>query len=258
MKQIIAIATFVALIYFAWKYFSLQIFLVSKDLQFENETTKFRSLVEGSSSYFQIRVAQKTGEAPPLCMKPQKLQMNSILGTKACDVKDKTQFFRFDDFGRIHLLIDDSLCLVPLGRNKSVQIQDCPPNGSASFIVQQFQTEEMDEFKRKILWKRNTNFEMSLSLDGGEVFLSRGNGMYLQEWTLIETNPPKSEKTYIPGLLSVKENGLILSTGLTSRIIARSKEAVVYSNGSRSKTKFHTKPDGAAVFMINSGRNRGG
>lgn len=250
--QIIAIAILVALVCFAWKHFSLRV-------QCESTATTFRrKLIEESTSYVQIRVTQKTSEALPLCMKPLKLKMDSTFVTKACDVEDKTQLFRFDEFGRIHLFIDDLLCLVPLGRNKSVQMQKCPRNGSASFVVQQFQPEEKDDLKQNILWKRNPNFEMSSILDGGEVFLSRGNGIYLQEWTLVKTNPPKLENTYIPGLLSVQENGLILSTGLTSRIIARSKEAVVYSNGSRSKTKFHKNPDGAAVFMVKSGKNRGG
>ena len=54
--------------------------------------------------------------------------------------------------------------------------------------------------------------------------------------------------TYVPGELSVDENGLLLSTGLTSRIIARQGRPVQYLNGEESRTHFHTRPDGAAVF----------
>lgn len=67
-----------------------------------------------------------------------------------------------------------------------------------------------------------------------------------------------NDNTYIPGLLTVEENNLILSSGLTSKVIAQSNRQVNYSNGMKSKTKFHEKPDGAAVFMIQDGPNTGG
>lgn len=56
------------------------------------------------------------------------------------------------------------------------------------------------------------------------------------------------EETYVPGDLDHEENGLLLSRGLTARVIATSGSAVVYSDGSRSASVFHGDPDGAAVF----------
>ncbi len=77
------------------------------------------------------------------------------------------------------------------------------------------------------------------------------------------TEAPKKQQrdidnTYIPGLLTVEENNLILSSGLTSKVIAQSNRHVKFSNGMRSKTKFHENPDGAAVFMIQDGPSTGG
>jgi len=54
--------------------------------------------------------------------------------------------------------------------------------------------------------------------------------------------------TYRPGELSVSQNGLRLSTGLTSKIIATSGQRVTFVNGQTSPQRFHYKPDGAAVF----------
>lgn len=54
--------------------------------------------------------------------------------------------------------------------------------------------------------------------------------------------------TYAPGEATVYENGLLLSTGLTSRIIATRNKKVVYDTGERSNATFHTVPDGGAVF----------
>jgi Bacterial protein of unknown function (DUF839) len=46
----------------------------------------------------------------------------------------------------------------------------------------------------------------------------------------------------------VRENGLILSEGLTSRLIAEAGKKVQYANGQQSESFFHSFPDGAAVF----------
>lgn len=54
--------------------------------------------------------------------------------------------------------------------------------------------------------------------------------------------------TYIPGDLSVDQNELLLSTGLTSRVIARSGKAVNYDVGGASSIRFHSLPDGGGVF----------
>ena len=50
--------------------------------------------------------------------------------------------------------------------------------------------------------------------------------------------------TYVPGEATVYENGLILSTGLTSRIIATKKLTVQYDIGGESNETFHSNPDG--------------
>ncbi len=54
--------------------------------------------------------------------------------------------------------------------------------------------------------------------------------------------------TYIPGDLSVTENGLLLSTGLKSRIVAKSGTPVVNIYGVVSPQNFHPLPDAGACF----------
>jgi hypothetical protein len=54
--------------------------------------------------------------------------------------------------------------------------------------------------------------------------------------------------TYIPGKATVYQNGLRLSEGLTSRIIAVAGTKVQYETGGESSESFHSKPDGAGVF----------
>lgn len=66
------------------------------------------------------------------------------------------------------------------------------------------------------------------------------------------------EVTYRPGHLIVRENGLILSKGLKSRLIARTGQRVKLFNGKLSPTPFHIRPDGAATFEIKSGKYKGG
>lgn len=56
------------------------------------------------------------------------------------------------------------------------------------------------------------------------------------------------DPTYSPGNLTVQENGLLLSTGLKSRIIARSGQLVDFANGSKSTVTFHSDPDAAATY----------
>ena len=64
--------------------------------------------------------------------------------------------------------------------------------------------------------------------------------------------------TYKPGQLAISENGLRLSTGLQSRIIATTGEPVTYKDGSSSQIPFHDQPDAAAVFIDYSPNNQGG
>jgi hypothetical protein len=71
----------------------------------------------------------------------------------------------------------------------------------------------------------------------------------------------RNSVTYTPGELSVREEGLLLSTGLRCKVIARTGEYVTYGNGVdarttiirsslTSSTKFHERPDGGAVFAM--------
>jgi hypothetical protein len=73
-------------------------------------------------------------------------------------------------------------------------------------------------------------------------------------------DPENGLPTYIPGDLSKVENGLLLSTGLTARIIATSGNRVTYtgSSGGQSSISFHAAPDAAAVFPDTSASNPNG
>jgi len=59
--------------------------------------------------------------------------------------------------------------------------------------------------------------------------------------------------TYIPGDLRVTENGLMLSTGLKSRIIAKAGEPVTNIYGEQSAANFHPLPDAGACFANPNG-----
>ncbi|CAJ1947303.1 unnamed protein product [Cylindrotheca closterium] len=69
------------------------------------------------------------------------------------------------------------------------------------------------------------------------------------------SNPPPRDSavSYVPGKLTRNQNGLLLSRGLRSRIIARTNDRVRLANGSNSRDRFHGEPDGAAVFPDSNG-----
>jgi hypothetical protein len=70
------------------------------------------------------------------------------------------------------------------------------------------------------------------------------------------TSVPTSEPIiYVPGKLTVESNGLRLSEGLASRVLARSGQKVLFTGNldqqdkaSYSSTSFHYMPDGAAAY----------
>jgi hypothetical protein len=64
--------------------------------------------------------------------------------------------------------------------------------------------------------------------------------------------------TYVPGQLTVAENGMLLSQGLTSRQLAQKFQTVKYHSGSESNEAFHDFPDGAATFLDPDPSNVGG
>ena len=72
--------------------------------------------------------------------------------------------------------------------------------------------------------------------------------------------PTNGMPTYIPGDLTRRENGLLLSTGLRAKVIATTGSRVAYTgpNGGRSSSRFHGDPDAGAVFSVTSGQNQGG
>jgi hypothetical protein len=72
------------------------------------------------------------------------------------------------------------------------------------------------------------------------------------------SDSPTEEITYNPGQLTVSENGLLLSEGLTSRLLARTGDLVQYDGGGESEIPFHTYPDAGAVFVDERSENEGG
>jgi len=60
------------------------------------------------------------------------------------------------------------------------------------------------------------------------------------------------------GQLVKEENNLLLSQGLSSKIIATSNEQVLYNDGELSDIPFHTVPSGAETFPDTRGNNTGG
>lgn len=68
----------------------------------------------------------------------------------------------------------------------------------------------------------------------------------------------KVESAFVPGALTNYENGLLLSMGLTSRIIGVSGVNVTYSDGSLSEIPVHVRPDFGAAFVDSRPDNVGG
>lgn len=64
--------------------------------------------------------------------------------------------------------------------------------------------------------------------------------------------------TYNPGKLTIVENGLRLSEGLSSRIIARAGSPVVYDIGGQSTDLAHVAPDYGATFPDTRASNKHG
>ena len=87
-----------------------------------------------------------------------------------------------------------------------------------------------------------------------------GNSDYCINLDHPEPSPAQPTKQptklpYVPGKLTVRSNGLLLSQGLQSRIIARTGQPVVLTGLGKDKNgnyptsrAFHDEPDGAAVF----------
>ena len=87
---------------------------------------------------------------------------------------------------------------------------------------------------------------------------SPSNDMFETMLDMLTAEDNESPITYKPGQLTVAENGLLLSTGLQSRIIAITGEPVLFKDGSKSFIPFHDQPDAGAVFVDYSPTNKGG
>ena len=72
------------------------------------------------------------------------------------------------------------------------------------------------------------------------------------------TEPQHGPVSFIPGEFTVSQNGLSLSTGLSSRLIASSGSKVSYDGGGQSSFNYHPNPDFGATFTDISGSNLGG
>ena len=65
--------------------------------------------------------------------------------------------------------------------------------------------------------------------------------------------PEISPTTFVPGLLVVNENGLVLSKSFKSKQIDRSDAKVKYGDGSLSEQQLHVNPDAGTTFKASDG-----
>ena len=70
--------------------------------------------------------------------------------------------------------------------------------------------------------------------------------------------PSQIKATYVPGDLTRNEEGLLLSTGLRARVIAKTGEPVSLFLGGASDIPFHGRPDFGATFSDPRPFNEGG
>ena len=221
--------------------------------------------IEDTSSSITTTIEQDI----PICISANKLEIGSKLITQACDISDTLQLFHIDidnknDNGQIHMYDDESMCITKSGK-KGLVINKCPKDSNdkdSKFIFQSVGLKMNAEVFEILLKRINKTFVVvSTTRDSQEVVLSSSDDkIIMKEWILVYSPNLQSDQayTYIPGLLTVEENGLVMSSGLTSRVIAKSNKLVKYSNGNVSKSKYHRKPDGAAVFSVKRGHNSGG
>lgn len=86
------------------------------------------------------------------------------------------------------------------------------------------------------------------------------NGVYdltYQKCTGFPAEPSLNPNPFIPGDLSIDQEGLRLSTGLTVKVLAKTGQPVTLTSperqGPTSTIPFHKEPDGAAVFELDDG-----
>ena len=107
---------------------------------------------------------------------------------------------------------------------------------------------------------------LTVGLASGTILNVRNQKAQAQADAPIDSNPEESSSsralrvtaTYYPGMLNVYQSGLLLSQGLTARIIARSGSPVKYDTTGRSRESAHYQPDFGATFPDPSATNPGG
>ena len=91
-----------------------------------------------------------------------------------------------------------------------------------------------------------------------DVIKKTENPMFSGIQVLISPKDNSNGYPYVPGNLIVLQHGLLLSEGLSARLLATSTENVELLNGTFSSEVFHTRPDGAACFADTNPANPGG
>ena len=71
--------------------------------------------------------------------------------------------------------------------------------------------------------------------------------------TLLTSAPPAKPLIFGDLTLTNKEIGMLLSTGLSVKILANAGSTVDFSNGNKSELKWHTKMDGAGTISLPNG-----
>ena len=103
-----------------------------------------------------------------------------------------------------------------------------------------------------------------------KIFRHDGEGYSSPTSSSLIQSPTAMQSTFRRGDLAVdiKSLGIKVCTGMSVKVLARANETVVFEDGSESDHKFHSMPDGAAVFELDNGyvyvsnaergRNKGG
>ena len=155
-------------------------------------------------------------------------------------------------------------------------IPDGPYVVSIHFMYPSYERKEFEVFINNLrvyreLVTRNVQAFSAQSIDA----LVEVKGGYLQiDFWRLQTEPhinaieihkanspfgaATTNLTYIPGLLTIQQSGLILSEGLEVRKIATSKQRVRYLGGGLSRERFHELPDAGATFIDTRPGNEGG
>jgi len=143
---------------------------------------------------------------------------------------------RMQDDG--HLLVDHPNKKDPLWRSKT------QGNPKAKVVLSNKGVAEIKNRDGKVLWSKIPNDV--IMMDSLQIPPTAHS---------IPAPPPAGieKRTYIPGLLQVNENGLLLSRGLKSRQIAKTGRKVQYHNGKQSDRAFHIYPDAGATFPTSDG-----